>query len=88
MTSPLFSPIRLGRIDLPSRIVMAPLTRSRAAPGNVPSDLAIEYYRQRASAGLIITEATQIAAGTGLCLDPGITTQPRSRLVAGDAGRP
>ncbi|EGD59474.1 glycerol trinitrate reductase [Novosphingobium nitrogenifigens DSM 19370] len=73
MTSPLFSPIHLGHIDLPSRIVMAPLTRSRAAPGNVPSDLAIEYYRQRASAGLIITEATQISPqGQGYAWTPGI----------------
>jgi N-ethylmaleimide reductase len=47
----LFAPTRIGALDLPSRIVMAPLTRSRAAAGNVPSDLAIEYYRQRASAG-------------------------------------
>ncbi|MDF2698119.1 MAG: alkene reductase [Labilithrix sp.] len=51
----LFSPLRLGRLDLPNRIVMAPMTRSRAI-GGVPNDLIREYYTQRASAGLIITE--------------------------------
>lgn len=76
MTDLLFTPIRLGALDLPNRIVMAPLTRSRAAAGNVPSDLAIEYYRQRASAGLIITEGTQISAqGQGYAWTPGIHTQ-------------
>ena len=57
----LFDPIRIGDLDLANRVVMAPLTRNRAAPGQVPSDLAVEYYRQRASAGLIITEAAQIS---------------------------
>lgn len=76
MTDLLFTPVRLGALDLPNRIVMAPLTRSRAAAGNVPSDLAIEYYRQRASAGLIITEGTQISAqGQGYAWTPGIHTQ-------------
>jgi N-ethylmaleimide reductase len=56
----LFDPIRIGAIDLANRVVMAPLTRNRAAPGQVPSELAVEYYRQRASAGLIITEASQV----------------------------
>lgn len=69
----LFAPIRIGALDLPSRIVMAPLTRSRAAPGNVPSDLAVDYYRQRASAGLIISEGTQISQqGQGYAWTPGI----------------
>jgi N-ethylmaleimide reductase len=73
MTSPLFTPVRLGALTLPSRIVMAPLTRSRAGEGNVPSPLAVEYYRQRASAGLIITEATQISPqGQGYAWTPGI----------------
>ena len=58
----LFSPFRLGDIELRNRIVMAPLTRNRATHGtDAPNDLNVEYYRQRASAGLIITEATQIS---------------------------
>jgi N-ethylmaleimide reductase len=69
----LFDPIRIGEIDLANRIVMAPLTRNRAAPGQVPSDLAVEYYRQRASAGLIITEGSQVSAeGEGYVDTPGI----------------
>ena len=69
----LLDPIRLGEIELGNRIVMAPLTRNRAAPGQVPSLLAVEYYRQRASAGLIITEATQICPeGQGYLDTPGI----------------
>ena len=56
----LFSPLRLGAIELPNRIVMSSLTRNRAGVGNVPTDLVVEYYRQRASAGLILTEASPI----------------------------
>jgi N-ethylmaleimide reductase len=61
MTS-LFSPLKAGMIDLPNRIVMAPLTRARGGAKHVPSPVMTEYYAQRASAGLIITEATMIAA--------------------------
>ena len=69
----LFDPIRIGDLDLRNRIVMAPLTRNRAAPGQVPSELAVEYYRQRASAGLIITEASQVSPeGQGYLDTPGI----------------
>lgn len=69
----LFDPIRVGEIDLANRIVMAPLTRNRAGPGQVPSALAVEYYRQRASAGLIVTEATQVCPqGQGYLDTPGI----------------
>jgi N-ethylmaleimide reductase len=70
----LFEPYRLGSLALPHRIVMAPLTRSRAAqPGNVPTELNAEYYAQRASAALIITEATQISEeGQGYAWTPGI----------------
>lgn len=69
----LFDPIRIGDIELANRIVMAPLTRNRAAPGQVPSALAVEYYRQRASAGLIISEATQVSPeGQGYLDTPGI----------------
>jgi N-ethylmaleimide reductase len=72
MTS-LFDPIRLGDIELRNRIVMAPLTRNRAVAGRVPSPLAVEYYRQRADAGLIVTEATQISPlGQGYLDTPGI----------------
>ncbi|NMG31599.1 alkene reductase [Aromatoleum evansii] len=56
----LFDAVRIGDIDLSNRIVMAPLTRNRALPGNVPGPLTVEYYRQRASAGLIVTEASPI----------------------------
>ncbi len=69
----LFDPIRIGDIDLANRVVMAPLTRNRAGPGQVPSPLAVEYYRQRASAGLIISEATQVCPeGQGYLDTPGI----------------
>ena len=61
-TDVLFQPYRLGPFRLPHRIVMAPLTRSRARqPGNVPSPLAACYYAQRASAALIVSEATQVS---------------------------
>ena len=56
--SDLFSPIRLGAYDLPNRVVMAPMTRNRAGPGEVPTPLMATYYAQRASAGLIVTEGT------------------------------
>jgi N-ethylmaleimide reductase len=59
--SSLFEPYRLGALGPPKRIIMAPLTRNRAALGNVPTSLAAGYYAQRASAGLIISEATQVA---------------------------
>ena len=58
----LFEPVQLGALKLANRIVMAPLTRNRAGAGLVPSVLAAEYYSQRATAGLIISEATQISA--------------------------
>jgi len=69
----LFSPIDLGSLSLPHRVAMAPLTRNRAAEGNVPTELNAEYYRQRASAALLITEATQVAPkGQGYPRTPGI----------------
>jgi N-ethylmaleimide reductase len=71
----LFTPLRLGNIDLPNRIVMAPLTRMRAGEGHVPTLLNVEYYRQRASAGLIIAEGTAISAeAQGYPAAPGIYT--------------
>ena len=69
----LFDPLRFGAISAANRIAMAPLTRNRAYPGRVPGDLHVEYYRQRASAGLIVTEATQISPeGQGYLDTPGI----------------
>lgn len=70
----LFSPISLGSLTLPNRIALAPMTRARSSqPGNVPNALMAEYYAQRASAGLIVTEATQISAqGQGYSFTPGI----------------
>ena len=59
--STLFDPIRFGRLTARNRVVMAPLTRNRAGPGQVPTDLMALYYEQRSSAGLIVSEATQIA---------------------------
>ena len=71
--SDLFSSIDVGPLKLRNRIVMAPLTRSRAGPGNVPHALNALYYAQRASAGLIISEATQVAPeGQGYISTPGI----------------
>lgn len=72
----LFDSYRLGDITLANRIVMAPLTRNRAVEGLVPSPLAVTYYGQRASAGLIITEATQVSAtAQGYQDTPGIFTE-------------
>ena len=70
----LFEPYKLGPITLPNRLAMAPLTRNRAIPpGMVPSPLAVDYYGQRASAGLLISEATQISQqGQGYQDTPGI----------------
>jgi N-ethylmaleimide reductase len=70
----LFQPYRLGPFTLPHRIVMAPLTRSRARqPGNVPTSLNACYYAQRASAAFIISEATQVSMqGQGYAWTPGI----------------
>lgn len=70
----LFSEQKLGNLTLPHRVVMAPLTRSRSSqPGDIPNDMNVEYYKQRASAALIITEATQISPqGKGYAFTPGI----------------
>ncbi|RTR07077.1 alkene reductase [Halomonas nitroreducens] len=71
---PLFQPFTLGELALPHRVLMAPLTRSRSAqPGDVPQAMNVEYYRQRAGAGLIFSEATQISPqGKGYAFTPGI----------------
>lgn len=73
--SHLFAPVKAGAYILPNRIVMAPMTRSRANDGGVPGDLAAAYYAQRASAGLIISEGTfPSAMGKGYVRTPGIET--------------
>lgn len=70
----LLSPTRIGALELPNRVVMAPMTRSRASnPERAPFELHVEYYRQRAAAGLIITEATSVSPqGVGYVATPGI----------------
>lgn len=71
----LFTPITIGPLNCKNRIVMAPMTRCRAAEGNVPTELMATYYTQRASAGLIISEASQISTlGIGYPSTPGIHT--------------
>jgi N-ethylmaleimide reductase len=72
----LFAPVRLGPLTLSNRIVMAPLTRSRAGAGGVPDAMNARYYAQRASAGLIVTEATNISPqGRGYAFTPGIFSE-------------
>jgi N-ethylmaleimide reductase len=75
--STLFTPIRLGPFTLQNRVVLPPLTRSRSTqPGNIPNALMAEYYRQRSSAGLLITEGIQIEPrGQGYAWTPGIHSQ-------------
>jgi 2,4-dienoyl-CoA reductase-like NADH-dependent reductase (Old Yellow Enzyme family) len=72
----LFDPITLGEVTLPNRLIMAPLTRCRASEGRVPNDLMRQYYVQRASAGLILTEATSVTPmGVGYIDTPGIWSE-------------
>lgn len=71
----LFRPLAAGALQLPNRVLMAPLTRNRSHPDGTPHEMAATYYRQRASAGLIVSEATQISAmGKGYKDTPGIYT--------------
>ncbi|MGJ6969030.1 hypothetical protein ACSDR0_44760 [Streptosporangium sp. G11] len=71
----LWTPTRVGAIDLPHRLAMAPMTRDRSRADGVPTDLNREYYTQRASMALIITEGTQPSPdGQGYLLTPGIYT--------------
>jgi N-ethylmaleimide reductase len=80
----IFSPLQLGPLQLPNRVVMAPMTRNRAGRGNAPGPLNATYYAQRASAGLIISEATQISPqGLGYPGTPGIHSPEQ---VAGWSG--
>ncbi len=75
-TTTLFTPYQVGSISIANRVLMAPMTRARTAqPGDIPTDLMADYYAQRATAGLIISEATQISAqGKGYSFTPGIYT--------------
>src|SRR4029077_254409 len=77
-TNKLFTPIQVGSMGLKHRVVMGPLTRSRSVqPGNIPGDLMLEYYSQRASdGGLIVSEATSISvAGGGWFAAPGLYSE-------------
>jgi N-ethylmaleimide reductase len=78
---PLFTPVQMGTLLLPNRIIMAPLTRMRATnPGHVPSELHVEYYAQRASAGLIIGEGTEISPDAyGWADSPGLWSREQVR---------
>ena len=69
----LFDPLKLGDLTIPNRIIMAPLTRARAGESRVPNELMVEHYVQRATAGLIISEATSVTPmGVGYADTPGI----------------
>lgn len=91
----LFDPLRLGDLDLPNRVIMAPLTRLRAGPTQIPNATMAEYYRQRASAGLIITEGVPVSPqGVGYAGVPGIWSQEQvegwklvTRAVHAEGGR-
>ncbi|WP_176594343.1 alkene reductase [Sphingobium sp. EM0848] len=91
----IFSPVTLGDIVLANRIVMAPMTRDRAGPQDEPTAAMVEYYRQRASAGLIVTEGTQPSpAGKGYWRTPGIHNEAQvegwrqvADAVHGEGGR-
>jgi N-ethylmaleimide reductase len=75
----LFDPIKLGAVTAPNRVLMAPLTRGRATRAHVPTELMIEYYRQRAGAGLILTEATGISRqGLGWPYAPGLWSEEQT----------
>lgn len=72
----LFTPLELGKLRLPNRILMAPLTRCRADANHVPTDIMADYYAQRASAGLLIAEATMITEGnSAFWREPGIYSE-------------
>ncbi len=95
MLEKLFTPVTLGALPLPNRIIMAPMTRDRAGPNDTPTGLMVEYYRQRASAGLIITEGVQPSlAGKGYWRTPGICSQQQidgwaqvAEAVHGEGGK-
>ncbi|MCZ8172321.1 MAG: alkene reductase, partial [Brevundimonas sp.] len=73
MHDALFQPVKLGALECPNRILMAPLTRGRSDPGSIPNAMMAQYYSQRAGAGLIISEATGISVeGLGWPAAPGV----------------
>nr|WP_317239169.1 hypothetical protein [Hymenobacter sp. 5516J-16] len=76
-TTNLFTPVQVGALSLPNRFAMAPMTRSRATnEGNVPTDSVVTYYVQRATAGLIISEGSQVSPqGVGYINTPGIYSE-------------
>lgn len=79
MHEALFQPVTLGAIECPNRVLMAPLTRGRSDPGSIPNAMMAEYYRQRAGAGLIISEATGISVeGLGWPAAPGIWSEAQT----------
>ena len=72
----LFDPLRLGALNLPNRVIMAPMTRSRADDAGVPTDIVATFYEQRASAGLLISEATYVSPGAkGYSRIPGLHSE-------------
>jgi 2,4-dienoyl-CoA reductase-like NADH-dependent reductase (Old Yellow Enzyme family) len=78
--NPLFTPLQVGALTLPNRVIMAPLTRTRAGATRTPNAMVAEYYRQRASAGLIISEATSVdPMGVGYPDTPGIWSDDQVR---------
>src|SRR5438445_12351005 len=75
----LFTPVKVGSLELPNRIVMSPMTRIRAGEGCVPSERMVRYYSQRASTGLIITEGTHPSPmGRGYNYPPGLHTEEQA----------
>src|SRR5258708_33025600 len=75
----LFTPVKIGPLELPNRIVMSPMTRIRAGEGCVPSERMVRYYSQRASAGPIITEGTHPSPlGRGYTYPPGLHTEEQA----------
>ena len=85
----LFAPVRIGAWDLPNRIIMAPLTRARAGAERIPNALMAEYYTQRASAGLIISEATSVTpTGVGYADTPGVCAASENCSNVVSAHRP
>ncbi len=77
----LLDPIQIGELHLPNRVIMAPLTRLRGTPDHLPTAVMIEYYKQRASAGMIITEGTPVSPmGVGYAQVPGIWSQEQVEL--------
>ena len=84
----LFTPLKVGNITLNNRVVMAPMTRSRARKGDIADELTAEYYAQRASAGLIVTEGAQISVqGQGYLFTPRHLQSGASKgMVVNDSG--